>query len=243
MARSLPSLAPTVPVRPPCAHHHRHGQGQLRQGGVQRGRPLRQKLPRYSGQRHRAGAGRPSALYRDDRAGKSGTGAFNKETKAHFAENLEKCYNWFPKLRERAKQAAGTLSGGEQQMVAVARALIGMPKLLILDEPSLGLAPNIVDDILEVAKTMVKNDASRCCWWSRILPKPLQRLTAAMLLRMAAWRWKAPPPSFRQTSTSRRRISASDFGNWMSGGHYFTRCGGASRINKLFFTNRIGGQL
>ena len=72
--------------------------------------------------------------------------------------NLEKCYNWFPKLRERAKQAAGTLSGGEQQMVAVARALIGMPKLLILDEPSLGLAPNIVDDILEVAKTMVKND-------------------------------------------------------------------------------------
>lgn len=57
-------------------------------------------------------------------------GAFNKETKAHFAENLEKCYNWFPKLRERAKQAAGTLSGGEQQMVAVARALIGMPKLL-----------------------------------------------------------------------------------------------------------------
>ncbi len=70
----------------------------------------------------------------------------------------EKCYNWFPKLRERAKQAAGTLSGGEQQMVAVARALIGMPKLLILDEPSLGLAPNIVDDILEVAKTMVKND-------------------------------------------------------------------------------------
>lgn len=170
-------------------------------------------------------------------------GAFNKETKAHFAENLEKCYNWFPKLRERAKQAAGTLSGGEQQMVAVARALIGMPKLLILDEPSLGLAPNIVDDILEVAKTMVKNDASRCCWWSRILPKPLQRLTAAMLLRMAAWRWKAPPPSFRQTSTSRRRTSASDFGNWMSGGHYFTRCGGASRINKLFFTNRIGGQL
>ena len=49
-------------------------------------------------------------------------GAFNKETKAHFAENLEKCYNWFPKLRERAKQAAGTLSGGEQQMVAVAQA-------------------------------------------------------------------------------------------------------------------------
>ena len=85
-------------------------------------------------------------------------GAFNKETKAHFQENLKKAYGWFPKLEERAKQAAGTLSGGEQQMVAVARALIGEPKLLILDEPSLGLAPNIVDDILNVASTLAKND-------------------------------------------------------------------------------------
>ncbi len=85
-------------------------------------------------------------------------GAFNKETKAHFQTNLKKAYEWFPKLEERAKQAAGTLSGGEQQMVAVARALIGEPKLLILDEPSLGLAPNIVDDILKVASTLAKND-------------------------------------------------------------------------------------
>lgn len=85
-------------------------------------------------------------------------GAFNKQTKAHFQENLKKAYGWFPKLEERARQAAGTLSGGEQQMVAVARALIGMPKLLILDEPSLGLAPNIVDDILNVAYTMARQE-------------------------------------------------------------------------------------
>ncbi len=85
-------------------------------------------------------------------------GAFNKATRAAFAQNLETAYRHFPKLKERAKQAAGTLSGGEQQMLAVARALIGMPRLLILDEPSLGLAPNIVDDILEVASSMAKKD-------------------------------------------------------------------------------------
>ena len=84
-------------------------------------------------------------------------GAFNKPAREAFAENLRKVYGWFPKLEERARQAAGTLSGGEQQMVAVARALIGMPKLLILDEPSLGLAPNIVDDILNVASSMARD--------------------------------------------------------------------------------------
>ena len=85
-------------------------------------------------------------------------GAFNKPTREAFSRNLETAYKRFPRLKERAKQAAGTLSGGEQQMLAVARALIGMPRLLILDEPSLGRAPNIVDDILDVASSMARKD-------------------------------------------------------------------------------------
>jgi branched-chain amino acid transport system ATP-binding protein len=79
-------------------------------------------------------------------------GAFNKPTREAFARNLETAYTRFPKLKERAKQAAGTLSGGEQQMLAVGRALMSRPKLMMLDEPSLGLAPLVVQDIFSIIR-------------------------------------------------------------------------------------------
>ena len=85
-------------------------------------------------------------------------GAYLRKDARKIQEDIEYIYALFPRLKERSWQLAGTLSGGEQQMLAVGRAMMTRPKLIMMDEPSLGLAPNIVDDILEVAKTMVKND-------------------------------------------------------------------------------------
>ena len=79
-------------------------------------------------------------------------GAYQRENRGEIAEDLERVYDLFPRLKERRTQKAGTMSGGEQQMLAMGRALMARPKLLLLDEPSMGLAPIFVEKIFEIVR-------------------------------------------------------------------------------------------
>jgi branched-chain amino acid transport system ATP-binding protein len=103
-------------------------------------------------------------------------GAYTRKDKAQVQADYERMYEYFPRLRERRRQQAGTLSGGEQQMLAVSRALMLKPRLLLLDEPSFGLAPLIVQELFEIFRAMNQSDG---------ISMLLVEQNAALALRLA----------------------------------------------------------
>ena len=87
-------------------------------------------------------------------------GAYTRKDKEGIQEDLRRVYDLFPRLEERRKQPGGTLSGGEQQMLAMGRALMSKPKIMLLDEPSMGLSPLLVKEIFSIIKEINKNGTS-----------------------------------------------------------------------------------
>jgi branched-chain amino acid transport system ATP-binding protein len=87
-------------------------------------------------------------------------GAYTRSSKDEIAQDMERVFQSFPRLRERLRQLGGTLSGGEQQMLAVGRALMAHPKLLLLDEPSMGLSPILVEEIFRIVQEINKQGTS-----------------------------------------------------------------------------------
>ena len=124
-------------------------------------------------------------------------GAYTR--KDDLSQDIEWVYSLFPRLKERHWQPAGTLSGGEQQMLAVGRALMSRPKLLMMDEPSLGLAPLIVQDIFSIIREINRQGVTICSssktpTWRCALPK------WGMCWKRGASRCRAPGPSCSPTT-------------------------------------------
>lgn len=107
---------------------------------------------------------------------------FRKDRKNEMAEDLAEVYELFPRLKERASQAGGTLSGGEQQMLAIGRALMSRPKVLLLDEPSMGLAPMMIQNIFNIITRINKELGTTILLVEQNAQQALQRANRAYVL-------------------------------------------------------------
>lgn len=131
-------------------------------------------------------------------------GAFTRDDKSGIAADLERMYAYFPILRERRDQEAGQLSGGQQQMLAIARALMLRPRLLVLDEPSFGLAPLVVQDIFRIMRTVNREEKVSILLVEQNARLALELADAAYLLETGSVVMGGAAAELRDDETVRR---------------------------------------
>ena len=131
-------------------------------------------------------------------------GAYTRRDKAQVEADIERMYGHFPRLRERHRQQAGTLSGGEQQMLAVSRALMLRPKLLLLDEPSFGLAPLIVRELFDILGEINKAEGTSILLVEQNASLALRLATHAYLLETGNVVMSGPAEQIRSDESIRR---------------------------------------
>ncbi|MBL8535128.1 MAG: ABC transporter ATP-binding protein [Betaproteobacteria bacterium] len=131
-------------------------------------------------------------------------GAITRRDRRAVQEDMERMYGYFPRLKERREQQAGTLSGGEQQMLAIARALMLRPKLLVLDEPSFGLAPMVVQDIFRIMRTVNREEKVSILLVEQNAKLALELADSAYLLETGRVVQGGPAAQLRDDETVRR---------------------------------------
>jgi branched-chain amino acid transport system ATP-binding protein len=131
-------------------------------------------------------------------------GAYARRARGALTTDLERVYGYFPVLRERRRQVAGTLSGGEQQMLALARALMLRPRLLLLDEPSLGLAPMIVREIMRIVRAINQEERASVLLVEQNAALALELADHAYLLETGRVVRSGPSAAMRQDDAIRR---------------------------------------
>jgi branched-chain amino acid transport system ATP-binding protein len=131
-------------------------------------------------------------------------GAMTRKDKTGVAQDLERVYEYFPRLKERRHQQAGTLSGGEQQMLAISRALMLRPRLLLLDEPSFGLAPLVVQDIFRIMRTVNQEQKVAILLVEQNASLALELADAAYLLETGRVVMSGPANELREAESVRR---------------------------------------